>query len=120
MQWFDIEEASFYAACWVVSFFVSLARSAGSSSAWQSLRIGVANASFSGFVSFCGVALLVWVDGGSARGHWGLLAVSALIGAMGPLQQELLQLMYGFVLALFRRILGANGRGHGEEKDRER
>ena len=88
MEWFRVEEASFYALAWTLAFLVSLFRSLGSSDSHQPFSVCLFSSGVAGFFSFSIISFLVGRD--ELSFHWYYLGLATLIGLAGPINQQMI------------------------------
>lgn len=87
MDWFSVDDATFFAACWLAAFFTSLALSF-TETHYRTLKVSVANAWCVGTLAFTVVAILVGREPEDVTGHWHFIGIAAAVGLAGPAFQR--------------------------------
>lgn len=88
MDWLTTEEASFYAAAWIVPFLVSMFRIHATDST-VSFSSSIGSSGVTAFFAFAVVALFCGKSEPDAISHhWYYLGLSALVGLAGPINQK--------------------------------
>lgn len=104
MEWFNVDEAIFYGAVWLLAFCSSLFVTLGSSDV-ESTRKCFSIGGISGFLAFSVVAVLCGRVSEPLSGHWYYLGVSSFIGLSANQQEAIRQRLFEMV---FRNGSGNN------------
>lgn len=97
MQWFNVDEAVFYAAVWSVAFISSIFVTLGDADI-ESTRKCFSVGGISGFLAFSTTAVLCGRVTDPLSGHWYYLGVAALIGLSANQQEQIRQRLLDIIL----------------------
>jgi len=123
-EWLATEEAGFYVISWLAAFLLAVFRILSSDKSLP-LRVIIGSSGTTAFFAFAVTAFLVGrSDTNNFSHHFYYLAVSVVVGMMGPINQKMYQLLatkfMGFLGPAFLKALNDHNQkdSNGEESEK--